>query len=69
MYRDSGIGERLLSIALVPFYLLWKLAVLIVKGLARLVLDVAKNVYGRVVIALGAIVFAGLAVYFSHFLR
>lgn len=69
MYRDSGIGERLLSIAFVPFYLLWKLAVLIVKGLARLVLDVAKNVYGRVVIALGAIAFAALVLYANNFFR
>jgi len=69
MYREKSPFETLLNMFLIPFYLLWRLLVFITSGISKLVVDVMKNVYGKVVVALGAIVFAILVIYITHFLK
>ncbi len=58
--------ERLLNLV---FGLLYIVVYLPIKGIvwlsARLVVDVAKNIYGRAVIVLGSIGFALIAAYFA----
>jgi len=69
MYRESNILEKLLSLLFIPVYLLWKLLVVAASLLWRLVCDVAKNVYGRSVVAIGAVIFAALVLYANNFFR
>lgn len=60
--RDSRIIEKILYVLFIPVYLVW----LVLCFLWQLLVDIAKNVYGRGVIALGAIIFGLLATYFLH---
>jgi hypothetical protein len=60
---NTRIIEKILSVLCIPVYLVW----LVLRFLWQLLVDIAKNVYGRVVIALGAVVFGLLATYFLHF--
>lgn len=64
-----GFLKWLLQGVLVLLWLIWKLITGVFNFFKKLVIDVAKNIYGRVVIGLGAIGLAVLASYFLHFLN
>ena len=65
MDRELSIVDGLLTVLFAPFYLVW----LILSFILKLLGDVARNVYGRAVVALGAIAFAVLALLFSNLLK
>ena len=62
---DTHIIEKILSVLFIPIYLAW----LVLCFFWQLLIDVTKNVYGRVVMALGAVVFGLLATYFLHLFK
>ena len=57
--RTTRFIERLLNIVVVPLYFLW----LGISGLGRILADALRNARGRVVKALGAIIFFGVVGY------
>lgn len=63
--RETRIVEKILSVLFIPVYLVW----LVLCFLWQLLVDVAKNVYGRVVIGIGGALFAVLSTYFLHLFR
>ena len=62
MLRWEDVVTKILRVLFIPFWLVWQ----VLRLFWRLVVDVAKNVYGRVVVIFGGLVLAGLTAYFLH---
>lgn len=67
-------GTDILNDVVVPIVsffvaLVWKPINFIFKFLFKLLTDVAKNVYGKIVVALGALVFGYMVLLFSGFVK
>ena len=55
--RRDDILSALINTIVIPFILVWRLIMLIAKGIKRIVIDMLKHIYGKIIAGLVVLMF------------